>query len=112
MPRGQRFWLVAKTTGECETIMGVGLDAEAAADGPRLLKHEQFHVRLACKVAEQAISALKPGASERDMKVAALAADKRQAALQKKYDSAAESNHGCNPAKQAEWEAKVSTGKF
>src|SRR5438105_1304723 len=41
----------ANSRDECETVIGAQLDTEDQADMARLLRHEQYHMNLACALA-------------------------------------------------------------
>lgn len=87
----------ATTANECETVVGAGLDNDTATDAVRLLKHEQYHIKLACALANTA-------PSQRALLLA-------HATKKTEYDSPATgTDHGCNATQQAAWEAKIDSG--
>jgi hypothetical protein len=102
--------LRAGSDAECDSVVGAGLDKLEQADNPRLLNHEQFHVKLACKVVDQANAALPAGASQAALAKAVSDAKTKINRLQKAYDN--DSKHGCDASAQSSWEAKITSGTF
>jgi hypothetical protein len=95
----------ATTRAECDTVIGAGLDAEARADLPRLTRHEQYHLRLACALADLANAALAGGAPIGRVARQLSRASRRETAA---YDR--DSGHGCDAAEQARWETEIDAG--
>lgn len=95
--------LRATDAGECETVLGQGMDVQRRTDiNTRLLKHEQYHMRMACSLAQigNALIArgVRPGQALKRM-------SKANAKLQGKYDKA--SVHGCDASGQASFEGNI-----
>ena len=100
----------AGSDGECDTVVGAQMDALEEADNSRLLGHEQGHVRLACKVVDQANAALPHGAPAAAVAAAVSTANARINRLQGLYDN--QSHHGCDPSAQQAWDGRISSGNF
>jgi hypothetical protein len=98
----------ATTVGECETVVGAGCDADAVAESQRLLAHEQGHFDIGWRLVIKANDALLAGTHT----VAALDAwlTANLGPQQALYDSVAETDHGCNAAKQAAWVTALASG--
>lgn len=107
-PAGILTPATATTPDECETVVGVGCDADAAGDSARLLAHEQVHFDIACALVGKANDALIAGTHTPAVLATWLAANHQP--QQDLYDSVAQSNHGCNAAGQATWVAAVGAG--
>lgn len=97
--------LEALSPPSCETVIGRELDQRRAEDrDTRLLRHEQYHVKLACALARIGNARIARGIPA----ARALAdIDKEEARLQKLYDH--ETGHGCNLAAQATWQSAIDT---
>lgn len=92
----------ANSAGECESVIGRGLDEIGARDTERLLRHEQYHVKLTCAVAEAGNAKIAGGAR------AATVLNQVRTAIQRQqvaYDR--ESNHGCIADRQASWQSRI-----
>lgn len=101
----------AKNAGECETVIGAGFDAEDRADVPRLLTHEQYHVKLVCAAATKAEATLPPGTKKVTKQVAAVYKSLGEV-LQPNSDAYdADSANGCNATGQATWQTNIDAGK-
>jgi hypothetical protein len=97
----------ATSRAECETVIGAQCDTDAPNEAARLLNHEQRHLDIACKIAEKANDALAAGSS---LATVRRAVRRRSAAVTRKYDSRAETDHGCDAAGQATWDADIDAG--
>jgi len=100
----------ASKTDECESVIGAGLDADGIADEPRLLAHEQYHVKLVCAAASKAAATLPAGTTKVTKTVKAVY-DALGAVMQPNsdaYDKA--TSNGCIPAQQAQWEKDIDAG--
>ena len=98
----------ANNAGECETVIGANKDAEDAADaGGRLLEHEQYHLKLACALADKATAAVSAGTSLANAKKQLKTAVPRETNA---YDAA--SAHGCNAAGQSTWQSNIDSGNL
>ena len=100
----------ASKIDECETVIGVGFDAEDRADVPRLLTHEQYHAKLVCAAATKAEATLPAGTTKVTPQVAKVYKN-LAAVLQPnsdKYD--ADSSNGCDAAGQKTWQTNIDSG--
>jgi hypothetical protein len=97
----------ATTRGECETVIGAQCDADAPNESARLLNHEQRHLDIACKIADKANAALAAGTA---LATVRRAVTREQRAVTRRYDSRAETDHGCDAAGQATWDADIDAG--
>jgi uncharacterized protein DUF4157 len=97
----------ATTSAECETVIGAGCDADAPNESARLLNHEQRHLDIACALVQKANDAVAAGSSVAAVRRAVSRAEGTQRA---RYDSRAETNHGCDAAGQAAWDADIDAG--
>ena len=86
-------------------MIGRQLDAEGTADIPRLAAHEQYHLRLACVLADLANAALDAGGSAKRVGRQLATASRRET---RRYDN--ETDHGCDAAAQASWQADLDAG--
>jgi len=92
----------ANSKAECESVIGAGLDRDGAASAKLVLRHEQYHMHLACDIATEGNSRINGGATPADVRKAVIQADRTQ---QKAYDDG--SAHGCNAQGQAAWEQRI-----
>jgi hypothetical protein len=97
----------ATTAAECETVIGAQCDIDAPNESARLLNHEQRHLDIACQLAKKANDALAAGSALADVRRGVA---REQAAVTRSYDSAAETDHGCNAGSQATWDADIDAG--
>jgi hypothetical protein len=95
----------ANTAAECDTVVGRGLHADDVADLPRLAEHEQYHLKLACVLADLANAALAGGRSARQVGRQLANAGRRET---RRYDR--ETRHGCDAGTQAAWQADLDAG--
>ncbi len=92
----------ANTVAECESVVGAACDADAQAESARLLRHEQGHFDITCKLvgrADDALAAGRPLATVRTW----LNANAQPRNTQ--YDG--DTGHGCNAGQQAAWETAI-----
>jgi hypothetical protein len=126
---------IAKAKGDCKKNFFKQCMDNEPLEHNRLLNHEQYHFKITKVLAEQArvslkakaatLTATETGCGEQKASEAAdtsyanlsqelttLAQDWKKAhrKAQDDYDSAAETNHGANSAKQKDWEAKINSG--
>jgi hypothetical protein len=97
----------ATTRAECESVIGAQCDTDAPNESARLLNHEQRHLDIACQLAKKANDALDSGSVLADVR---RGVDREQAAVTTSYDSAAETDHGCDSGSQATWDADIDAG--
>jgi hypothetical protein len=97
------FTTRATTDGECETVLGPGLDSGRVAETNRLFRHELYHMRLAYAVAVSA-------APSSDRKADLKRVKKANNVYQKMYDR--QTKHGCNQGSQSSWEQKIDAGNL
>lgn len=97
----------ARSHADCSSVVGIECERMAVAESARLLKHEQGHFDITCVLVHKANAALAAGASQASV---ATALRLRNNALTSLYDSTAQTNHGCNAAQQAAWEAQIAAG--
>ena len=98
---------IAKNRDECDSVSGTECDRVAGLESQRLLRHEQVHYELACKLAKKGTLAIINDKGKKPEKI--LSKVKRVANKQTKlYDK--QTKHGCNAGKQAAWEAKIQAG--
>jgi hypothetical protein len=93
----------ATNRGECETVVGAGLDKDGTADANgRLLRHEEYHLNLACSYAAMGNRLIDKGGDPATVMTQVKTANRRE---QVKYDN--ETAHGCNAGPQATWESNI-----
>ena len=98
--------VTANNIGECSTVIGAACTTARMADSQtRLLPHEQLHFDIPCVLVHKANAARARGGA-----VTLAAVRGRANTLTSQYDSAGQTNHGCNAAAQARWEADVAAG--
>ncbi len=101
--------VVARNRGECDRL-GTECDRVMVLESPRLLRHEQLHMDIACVLARKGTIALQTSPNLNPQAVLT-AVRGRAAALSNPsgtYDN--ETSSGCNPGAQARWESRVSAG--
>ena len=95
----------ATNAGECETTIGVDCDHDAVGEAARLLRHEQGHFDLTCKLvgrADDALAAGRPYATVRQWLT------DRNNEQQAQYEG--DALNGCVASEQAKWEAAIAAG--
>lgn len=96
----------ATNAGQCASVIGSALDTDRQRDAlGRLSTHEQYHMRLACAIAELADGLIAGGTRPADAMRRAEAANVRMQARPGDYDR--DSDNGCNPTGQAAWERDI-----
>jgi hypothetical protein len=95
----------ATSRDECETVIGTQLDTEDQADMARLLRHEQYHLNLACALASLGNDQIDSGAALKTVHRQVVAASRRE---QVAYDN--DTKHGCDSGAQGTWESDVDGG--
>jgi hypothetical protein len=95
----------ATSRDECETVIGAQLDTEDQADMARLLRHEQYHMNLACALAYLGNTQVDAGKPVAAVFRQVVAASQRE---QRAYDN--DTKHGCNSGPQGTWEANIDSG--
>jgi hypothetical protein len=93
----------ATNRGECETVVGAGLDKDGTADANgRLLRHEAYHLNLACTYATIGNKQIDSGGDPATVMTQVKAANRRE---QVNYDN--QTAHGCNAGPQSSWESNI-----
>jgi hypothetical protein len=95
----------ANSRDECETVIGAQLDTEDQADMARLLRHEQYHMNLACTLASLGNDQVAAGTAVATALKRVIAASSRE---QRTYDN--DTKHGCDSGAQGTWEANIDSG--
>ena len=95
----------ANSRDECETVIGAQLDTEDQADMARLLRHEQYHMNLACALASLGNDQIASGTKVATALKRVVAASSRE---QRAYDN--ETRHGCDSGAQGTWEGNIDSG--
>ena len=95
----------ASNRGECETVIGAQLDTDDQADMARLLRHEQYHMNLACALASLGNDQIAAGTALGKALKRVVAASSRE---QRAYDN--ETHHGCDSGAQGTWEGNIDSG--
>ena len=95
----------ATSRDECETVIGAQLDTEDQADMARLLRHEQYHLNLACALASLGNDQVTAGAGVKAVLKKVAAASRRE---QVAYDN--DTKHGCDSGAQGSWESDIDSG--
>jgi hypothetical protein len=90
---------------DCDPKIGVAIEKWQSGELPRLLKHEQFHMNLACTLANKATKALASGTDPGTVGARLMAQDK---AATGQYDN--DTDHGCKAADQTKWEGFITGG--
>jgi len=92
------------TAADCKAQRKEDIRA-AKVESSRLLKHEQYHLNLACQVAALANRTLGATPTKKQAIEIRKKADALQTKLRKQYDS--ETDHGCISGKQNSWQQKI-----
>jgi len=95
----------ANSRDECETVIGAQLDTEDQADMARLLRHEQYHMNLACALASLGNDQIAAGTAVATALRRVIAASRRE---QRAYDN--DTSHGCDSGAQSTWEGNIDSG--
>jgi hypothetical protein len=95
----------ANSRDECETVIGAQLDTEDQADMARLLRHEQYHMNLACALASLGNDQIAAGTAFGTALNRVVAASSRE---QRAYDN--DTKHGCDSGAQGTWEGNIDSG--
>ena len=95
--------VTATSLGQCTSVIGAACTNARIADSERLLRHEQLHHDIPCVLAHKASAARASGTA-----LSLAAVRTRANTLTAQYDT--QTNHGCNAAPQARWEADVAAG--
>lgn len=95
----------ANNRDECETVIGAQLDTDDQADMARLLRHEQYHMNLACALASLGNDHVAAGTAVATVLKRVVAASRRE---QRAYDS--DTKHGCDSGAQGTWEGNIDSG--
>jgi hypothetical protein len=90
---------------DCDLKIGVAIEKWQSGESPRVLKHEQFHMNLACTLADKATKALASGKDPGTVGARLMAQDK---AARGDYDN--DTDHGCKAAEQTKWEGFITGG--
>lgn len=90
---------------DCDPKIGVAIEKWQSAEAPRLLKHEQFHMNLACTLADKATKALAASKDPGTIGSRLMTQDK---AARGDYDD--DTAHGCKAAEQTKWEGFITGG--
>jgi hypothetical protein len=98
--------LAATTTAECDTVIGAECDSTAVQESERLLRHEQYHFKLACAIAGKGTAAVQAGSGTSQQILRSVRT--KDSTLHSRYD--AQTDHGCNQADQNGWEADIDGG--
>ena len=97
--------ITAATRGDCPALV-TQCTANAVADQPRLLAHEQGHLDIACRMARRINDAIRNGTPLSTFPQNAVRRAVR--VVQDRYDT--ETRHGCTAAAQARWLADIAAG--
>ena len=95
----------ATTVQECDTVVGAACDADAVANSDRLLRHEQGHFDITCKLVGRADDALLAG---RPLATVRTWLNTHTQSRNSAYDG--QTANGCNAAQQAAWETAIAAG--
>ena len=95
----------ATNANECDTVVGAACDADAIAESARLLRHEQGHFDIACKLVGRADDALAAG---RPLATVRTWLNTHVQPRNTAYDN--ETGNGCNSGQQTTWEARIAAG--
>ena len=95
----------ANSRPECETVIGAQLDTEDQADMARLLRHEQYHMNLACALASLGNDQVASGTKAATALKRVVVASRRE---QRAYDN--DTRHGCDSGAQGTWEGNIDSG--
>ena len=95
----------ATNAGECESVIGADCDRDAVAEAARLLRHEQGHFGLTCKLvgrADDALAAGRPFATVKQW------LNTNNNAQQQQYEN--DTLNGCVASEQAKWQTAIAGG--
>lgn len=95
----------ATNAGECESVIGADCDRDAVAEAARLLRHEQGHFDLTCKLvgrADDALAAGRPFATVKQW------LNTNNNAQQQQYEN--DTLNGCVASEQAKWQTAIAGG--
>jgi hypothetical protein len=95
----------ATNPAECESIIGADCDSDAVAEAARLLRHEQGHFDLTCKLVGRADDALATG---RPFGVVRQWLGMHNNEQQSQYEG--DTENGCVAAEQAKWQTAIAGG--
>ena len=95
----------ATNATECDTVVGAACDADAVAESARLLRHEQGHFDITCKLVGRADDALAAG---RPLATVRTWLNTHVQPRNTAYDG--QTGNGCNAAQQAAWETAIAGG--
>jgi len=95
----------ATSSAGCDSVIGAECDRAAGLESLRLLRHEQLHMDIACRIATKANAALAAGSKLADVRAAVTA---KAQPTQDSYDT--DSTHGCDATGQSTWETDVAGG--
>jgi hypothetical protein len=95
----------ATNPGECESVIGADCDRDAIAEAARLLRHEQGHFDLTCKLVGRADDALAGG---RPFGVVKQWLNTHNNDQQQRYED--DTEHGCVASEQAKWQTAIAGG--
>ena len=104
-PAGIATAASATSDGECDTVIGAQCDADAIQESARLLRHEQGHFDIACKLVGRADDALIAG---RPLATVRTWLNLHVPQRNSMYDG--QTGNGCNGAQQAAWETAIASG--
>lgn len=90
---------------ECASKIKPLVEAANTAESARLLRHEQYHMKMGCTLAAKGTAALAAGKA-----VTTGTLTKKDAAQSTSYDSKAQTDHSCNQTSQTAWEADIDAG--
>ena len=93
------------TLSDCEDVIGAGCDAQAPQESARLLRHEQGHYDIACKLVGRANDMLAAG---RTQTVLAQWLSTNLQPQNTAYDH--DTVHGCDAGQQSTWETSIAAG--
>jgi hypothetical protein len=101
---------VANSAADCDAVLGTECDRIRRLDSERILRHEQFHMTLGCVLAQKgtALPASTPPAQHRLVLNVVRQMWTQLGSDRGLYDR--ETDHGCNAAEQARWEADILAG--
>lgn len=95
----------ATKKAECASKIKPLVEVANAAESARLLRHEQYHMKMGCTLATKGTAALADG-----KKVTTATLTNKNSALSTSYDSKAQTDHSCNQGSQTKWEADIDAG--
>jgi hypothetical protein len=90
---------------ECASKIKPLVEAANATESARLLRHEQYHMKMGCVLAAKATAALAAG-----KKVTTADLTSKNNTQSTSYDSKAQTDHSCNQTSQTAWEADIDAG--